>query len=475
MMLAFNAAPGTSVLGDRGSYGAYARALAEMILQGSLAPSDLFDRIRLRVHDLTKGGQIPWNASKVDANFYFLERGALAPVRTDAPEQTAALRLQSMRSLGLQDAYLVALLRDTFDAYGDFLAEYGDDPRARRIVAARAARREAITWRRTYEANTTEAFQTYLERYPHGPHVGDSHRLLDRLAIAQAPEKFALTAMEMPPPPPDEQDYMARPALVLDDPALGLAPPFTATTRFLAPPPREFEDLQLPPAPAGAFKLGAPTLPPLPSYITVPTDTRPARSSLTATKASTGDTATDQQSAPAARLPAEENPPASPEATAAIEASPGKSAPAPTDTGEEHLTGSAPIAALAPTPPDNGNVTPTSIPADLPSGRAETTAPAAAGEISSPDTTTAIIPLPMPRPSTLAPPNSRVPLPIPRSAAVASSLASEAPKPMPTAAGSGTATTGHPPLKPGELRPSLPTGLLGGRAASQNRPPEKPQ
>jgi uncharacterized caspase-like protein len=201
MMLAYSAAPGTAPETQE-SYGAYARALAEMILQGSLSPVDLFDRVRLRVHDLTRGGQIPWHASKIEAKFHFLERSSDALARADSPDLTAAVRSQSMRDLGLQDAYMVALLRDTFDGYGDFLAEFANDPSARRLRAALAARREAITWRRTYEANTTEAYQAYLERYPAGPHVGDTHRLMDRLEIVMSPLKSGAMTLEVPPPTP---------------------------------------------------------------------------------------------------------------------------------------------------------------------------------------------------------------------------------------------------------------------------------
>src|SRR5579863_402296 len=63
MLIAFSTAPGTLARDTAGSYGAYARALAEMIGEGGLTPVDLFDRVRLRVNELTAGGQVPWDAS----------------------------------------------------------------------------------------------------------------------------------------------------------------------------------------------------------------------------------------------------------------------------------------------------------------------------------------------------------------------------------------------------------------------------
>ena len=187
MLIAFNAAPGTVAPDVGGGYGPYAKALAEMIREGNLTPANLFDRVRLRVNELTKGAQVPWDASKIETQFKFFERAPGAPPRADSPERTASMRSQSMRSLGAQDAYMVALMRDTFDAYTDFLADYWHDPMTKRVRALLAARREAITWRRTYQANVPDAYWSYLERYPRGPHLADARRLLTRLGAATAP------------------------------------------------------------------------------------------------------------------------------------------------------------------------------------------------------------------------------------------------------------------------------------------------
>jgi uncharacterized caspase-like protein len=259
MLIAFNAAPGT-VSPDAGhGYGPYAEALAEMIREGGLTPANVFDRVRLRVHELTRGAQVPWDASKIETQFMFFERGAGAPPRADSPEHTAWMRSQSMRSLGPHDAYMVALMRDTFDAYADFLADYWRDPMTKRVRALLAARREAITWRRTYQANVPDAYWSYLERYPHGPHLADARRLLTHLAAKiEPPPKFALMEYEVPPPLPDELEYIERNVLVLDDPAFAFEPPQPSPVYFLQPPPPEFLALAPPAAASGAYTLPAP-------------------------------------------------------------------------------------------------------------------------------------------------------------------------------------------------------------------------
>ena len=146
MLIAFSTAPGTLARDTAGSYGAYARALAEMIGEGGLTPIDLFDRVRLRVHELTAGGQVPWDASKIETSFQILSSALRALLSDDTAARTAQFRLQPMRALGAENAYMTALLRDTFDAYADFLADYWQDPMTRRVRALLAARRESITW-----------------------------------------------------------------------------------------------------------------------------------------------------------------------------------------------------------------------------------------------------------------------------------------------------------------------------------------
>jgi uncharacterized caspase-like protein len=271
MLIAFNAAPGTVSPDVRDGYGPYAKALAEMIREGGLTPANVFDRVRLRVNELTKGAQVPWDSSKIETQFMFFERGPGAPPRADSPEHTTWMRSQPMRRLGVHDAYMVALMRDTFDAYADFLADYWHDPITKRIRALLAARREAITWRRTYQANVPEAYWSYSKRYPHGPHVADARRLLTHLGAAIAPpSKYAMMEYDVPSPLPGELEYIERTVLVFDDPAFAFELPPPSPVYFLEPPPPELLALKPPAAPPGAYILPAPVFVSLPVYVDVP-------------------------------------------------------------------------------------------------------------------------------------------------------------------------------------------------------------
>ena len=268
MLVAFNAAPGTVAPAESGSYGAYARALAEMIREGGLPPPEVFDGVRLRVNEETKGAEVPWNASRIAAPFVFFERAADAPPPALAQDRVSAMRSRPLRDFGARDAYAAAIERDTLQGYEEFLAAYPSDPLANRIRGLLAARREAMTWRRTREVNTPDAYWSYLERYPRGPHVADARRRLASLtAPEEPPPSFSPIGYDIPPPPPAEIVYVDRPVLVFDDPEFDFVPPPPIV--FLAPPPPYLVFLP-PPPPFELFVLPIPVFIPVPVWINPP-------------------------------------------------------------------------------------------------------------------------------------------------------------------------------------------------------------
>jgi uncharacterized caspase-like protein len=269
-LIAFNAAPGTVAPEEQGPYGAYAQSLAEMIRTGGLPLPEVFNRVRLRVNESTKGAQVPWDAGKIDAPFAFFDRSPDAPAQAP-PDQAAAARNKPIRDLGVQDAYAAALERDTLQGYEDFTAAYPSDPLAKRVRVIVAARREAITWQRTYRADSPPAYWSYLRRYPEGPHAWDARRRLTILtAPLEPPPSFAAFDYDVPPPPPDEFAYVSRPVLAFGDPDFGFLPPPPPPVFFLPPPPPDFIVLAPPIAAVGLFILPQPFFVPIPVFVRPP-------------------------------------------------------------------------------------------------------------------------------------------------------------------------------------------------------------
>ena len=235
MLVAMNAAPGTVGPNETGPYGAYAQALAEMIATPGLPIGDVFDQVRLRVAALTKGAEVPWDASRIDQPFVFFAAGPDTPPPPVTAAEIETRRTRPIRDFSVDDAYAAALERDTLQGYEDFLAAY---PRSRYAKAVRgllAARREALTWRRTLDVGTPEAYWSYLRRYPKGPHAAEAREILGQLAAAlQPPPDFAPLDYDVPPPPPDEEVYFDAPQPVFYDPDYAPPPPVVV---FLPPPP----------------------------------------------------------------------------------------------------------------------------------------------------------------------------------------------------------------------------------------------
>ncbi|RWM31911.1 caspase domain-containing protein [Mesorhizobium sp.] len=271
MLIAFNAAPGTVAPEGKGPYGAYAQALAEMMREGGLSLQDVFDRTRLRVSEVTQGGELPWSASKITVPFVFFERSAEAPPPKVSAAETRAMRTRPIRDFGAHEAYFAALERDTMRGYEDFLDVYPHDPMAKRVRAILAARREAITWRETWMTDTPEAYWSYLERYPHGPHAWDARRRLEHFdAELEPPASFTVIVYDVSPPPEEEIIYIDRPVLYFDDPDFDFEPPPPITVIFLPPPPPDFVVLEPPPPPVDVYVLPTPVFVPIPVFINAP-------------------------------------------------------------------------------------------------------------------------------------------------------------------------------------------------------------
>ncbi len=260
-LVAFNTSPGTIAPDENGPYGAYAQTLVEMLRQPGLPLNEAFAQVRLRVNQATRGAQTPFHVSKLTANYSLFAPVPGAPAIAAAPVVRAK---RPMRDVPPAEAYGYAVEADTYQAYDEFLTVYPNDPLARRVRAMQAARREALTWRRTYLANTPEAYWTYLRRYPNGPHSADAGRRLSfiRAALAPPPQFREYDAYDIPPPPRDEIVLIDRPRYFINE-VVDVPPPRYADD-FLPPVPREYRDLPPPPPPPRAGFLPIPVPIPIP-------------------------------------------------------------------------------------------------------------------------------------------------------------------------------------------------------------------
>jgi uncharacterized caspase-like protein len=210
-LLAMNAAPGAFAPAAKPPYGAYAKALAEQLLEAGLSPNQVFESVRLKVSQATGGGQVPWHSSRISAPFQFVE-GAANNTPTAAAANLDRMRSAPLRSMEEADAFAAALGRDTYRGYNEFLRVYPRGRYAKKVRGILAARREALTWEKTRRTNTREAYWSYLRRYPKGPHAADARRRLRRLSASlRPPRDFDPIEYDVAPPPPSERIYSESP------------------------------------------------------------------------------------------------------------------------------------------------------------------------------------------------------------------------------------------------------------------------
>ncbi len=270
-LIAYNAAPGTIAAPEKGNYGVYAQSLAAMLREGGLPPDEIFDRVRLRVNEQTKGAVVPWDSTKIDAAFRFFDRGKGAPPAAATPDQMSALQSKPLKDLPVQQAYNAAIARDTLQAYTEFNTSFSDDPLGKRVRVLLAVRREEQTWRRTISIDTPDAYWSYLSRYPRGAHATAARLRLQTLSAAIAPPPtYQAITYDVPPPPPGEAVYTDQPVVSFDDPSYGFPPPPPPPDYWLPPVPAAFLDLPPPPPPVGLFFLPVPVFVPLPDYYDPP-------------------------------------------------------------------------------------------------------------------------------------------------------------------------------------------------------------
>ncbi len=200
-LVAFAAAPNTLSAEAKGAYGDYAVALAEMMRRPGLGLDALFDDVRVRVHEVTEGRQLPWHDANLDGvRFsFFGEARDSGPVVTGSAPQRQKPRL---RGMPVEEAYYRAIEADDVEVYQEFVELYPREPLTERVVVILANRRETVVWRESVRRNNREAYWSYIRLYPNGPHAIDARRRLTRLnAPLRPPETFRVVEYDVLPRP----------------------------------------------------------------------------------------------------------------------------------------------------------------------------------------------------------------------------------------------------------------------------------
>jgi hypothetical protein len=268
VVAAFNAAPSAEAPVDALPYGAYARALAEMIQTPGLSLESVFARVRLRAGELTNGVSVPWTSGTFgDATPSPAMPASATPVSAMSAPVAVGTGEGTVPGADVTaaSAYSALIASDTLADDLAFLKLFPIDALTPRVRAMAASRREAMIWSDSVTADSARAFWTYMRRYPRGPHFADARRRLVRLhAQLEPPPRFDIvTYDDVTPPPPGEAD-------LLDSFGAVKGPAIPTPPASLVPPQRGvFSDDMLPPPLALVGMVPIPMPIPLPEGVRV--------------------------------------------------------------------------------------------------------------------------------------------------------------------------------------------------------------
>ncbi|MCZ8262234.1 MAG: caspase family protein, partial [Beijerinckiaceae bacterium] len=243
MLVAYNQAPDRVSPLPVTSYGNFAMALAEVLREPGLDLGTMFERVRLRTHDLSQGRETPWDINGLSQPVLFFPG-------TTAPPASAALDAKRARPIGEltgDEAYARAVEIDTIAGYEEFLAAYPRHAQARRVRAMVATRREAFYWQRARRTNTDRAYWSYLRRYPRGSHAVEAQARLTRLSAPIVPPPQFDEIIYDDLPPPDIEEIEVYETVVIEERWDVLPPTSGYAVHLLQPPPLEIIELAPPP------------------------------------------------------------------------------------------------------------------------------------------------------------------------------------------------------------------------------------
>lgn len=246
MLIGFNQSPGQAAALPRTNFSHYALALAEALREPGLDITQVFERVRLRVHDLSEAAETPWHVSGLEAPLVLNQGGGAGAAGVGAVIATPSRRLAALRDSSPEEAYAKAVELDTIAGYQAFIEAYPRHPLAKRVEAMIAARREASYWLKTRKANSPRAYWSYLRHYPKGPHADEARRRLDRLSASlnPPPDFDEVIYEDLAPPPPRE--VIIYDEIVVPERWERVEAPYARPT-YLPPPPVGIIDLAPPP------------------------------------------------------------------------------------------------------------------------------------------------------------------------------------------------------------------------------------
>jgi hypothetical protein len=215
-LLAYPAAPGADICAcaEDQPNSPYASSLATLLLQPGLEISQIFDGVRLQINQASGGAQLPWMVSALGVEVRFFQATAEAPKTFLSalgvpdlpvpPLEPVSWTMERYRALSADEAYRIAIERDSLETYQWFVETFPSYPLAGQIWQIINWRRESILWHRALVMGTVAAYWNYLDAYPDGRYARSARYWLELNHAPLVPPGYTPVVLELPPGYVDE-------------------------------------------------------------------------------------------------------------------------------------------------------------------------------------------------------------------------------------------------------------------------------
>jgi hypothetical protein len=215
-LLAYPAAPGADICAcaEDQPNSPYASSLATLLRQPGLEIGQIFDGVRLQINQASGGAQLPWMVSALGVEVRFFQATAQAP-KTFLPAlglpdlpvpplEPVRWTMERYRTLSADEAYRIAIERDSLETYQWFVEAFPTYPLAGQIWQIINWRRESILWHRVLVMGTVDAYWNYLAAYPDGRFARSARYWLELRHAPLVPAGYTPVVLELPPGYVDE-------------------------------------------------------------------------------------------------------------------------------------------------------------------------------------------------------------------------------------------------------------------------------
>lgn len=195
-LLAYSTSPGNVAEDGSGRNSPYTQALAQSMRTQGAKVEDVFKRVRVAVMERTNNRQVPWEASSLTGDFYFVSdgEGGQVAVATPAPQGGSAtdqaVEIEYWKSVSdsnnpdLYQSYLAAFPNGLFASIAEKrIAELGGA--VSQPAQTMGGQSPGPLWESIKRSSDPTVFQAFLAEFPTGFYARLARARLDELGAAQ--------------------------------------------------------------------------------------------------------------------------------------------------------------------------------------------------------------------------------------------------------------------------------------------------